>query len=181
MARVLIIGYGNPLRSDDGLGWQIANELSRSNRCAEIEVLPCPQLTPELAQAVSAAELVLFIDCVRDGQPGNFHCDELAPQPGSPSLTHHLTPGALLGLSSELYGACPPILRPNRLRAELRARRRSVSGGRSDAGSSEIESTRLVRGVPGRVSLPALIDPIDHENAGLDFLVFSTPQEWPEN
>jgi len=107
MARVLIIGYGNPLRSDDGLGWQIANELSRSNRCAEIEVLPCHQLTPELAQAVSAAELVLFIDCVRDGQPGNFHCDELAPQPGSPSLTHHLTPGALLGLSSELYGACP--------------------------------------------------------------------------
>jgi hydrogenase maturation protease len=49
MARVLIIGYGNPFRSDDGLGWQIANELSRTNRSAETEVLPCHQLTPELA------------------------------------------------------------------------------------------------------------------------------------
>jgi hypothetical protein len=60
-----------------------------------------------LAQPVSAAELVLFIDCARDGQPGDLHCDELVPQPGSASLTHHLTPGVLLGLSSELYGACP--------------------------------------------------------------------------
>jgi len=30
MARVLILGYGNPLRSDDGLGWQVAVQLFRT-------------------------------------------------------------------------------------------------------------------------------------------------------
>lgn len=107
MARVLILGYGNPLRSDDGLGWQIAVELFRTNRSPDIQVLPCQQLTPELAPCVSKAERVLFIDCAREGQPGELRCDELAPGSSSPSFTHHLTPAVLLALSSELYGACP--------------------------------------------------------------------------
>lgn len=107
MARILILGYGNPLRSDDGLGWQIAVELFRANRSPDIEVLPCHQLTPELADPVSRAELVLFIDCARDGQPGELRCDEVQVRSVSESFTHNLAPAALLGLSSELYGSCP--------------------------------------------------------------------------
>jgi len=107
MARILILGYGNPLRSDDGLGWQIAAELFRCNRSPEIEVLPCHQLTPELAEPVSKAELVLFIDCARGGRPGELRCDEIQVQLALQSFTHNLAPATLLGLSSELYGACP--------------------------------------------------------------------------
>jgi Ni,Fe-hydrogenase maturation factor len=54
-----------PLRTDDGLGWQVAVELFRTNTSPEVDVLPCHQLTPELAEAVSVAETVLFIDCAR--------------------------------------------------------------------------------------------------------------------
>jgi len=107
MARVLVLGYGNPLLCDDGLGWQVAVQLFRANASPDVEVLPCHQLTPELAEPVSRAEVVLFVDCRRDGNPGEFYCEELCPESAPVAFTHHLSPTALLDLSSELYGACP--------------------------------------------------------------------------
>jgi hydrogenase maturation protease len=107
MARILIVGYGNPMRSDDGLGWQVAAELFRTNTRPEVEVLPCHQLTPELAPAVSRVETVIFIDSAQGGQPGEMFCQEVRSESGTISFTHHLTPAALLSLSSELFGACP--------------------------------------------------------------------------
>jgi hydrogenase maturation protease len=107
MARVLVLGYGNPLRCDDGLGWQIAVEFFRTNQSSEVEVLPCHQLTPELADSVSRCDRVLFIDSTRQGTPGEFRCEEVRAQSGSIPLTHDLSPAALLNMSSELYGACP--------------------------------------------------------------------------
>jgi len=107
MARILIVGYGNPMRSDDGLGWQVAAELFRTNTRPEVEVLPCHQLTPELAPAVSRVETVIFIDSAQGGQPGEMCCQEVRSETGAISFTHHLTPAALLSLSSELFGACP--------------------------------------------------------------------------
>jgi hydrogenase maturation protease len=107
MARVLILGYGNPLRCDDGLGWQVAVQLFRANQSPEVLVLPCHQLTPELAEPIGRAETVLFIDSTRQGTPGEFHCEQIGSQPGPASFTHHLSPAGLLDLSSELYGSCP--------------------------------------------------------------------------
>jgi hydrogenase maturation protease len=107
MARVLILGYGNPLRSDDGLGWQVAVQLFRANRSPEVLVLPCHQLTPELAEPIGRAETVLFIDCTRQGTPGDFHCEQIRSQTAPVSFTHHVSPAGLLDLSSELYGCCP--------------------------------------------------------------------------
>ena len=74
MARILVFGYGNPMRSDDGLGWQMAVELFRTNRSPDVEVLPCHQLTPELAPVVSRADTVIFIDCEQGGNPGEICC-----------------------------------------------------------------------------------------------------------
>ena len=107
MSRVLVLGYGNPMRSDDGLGWQMAVDLFRTNRCPDVEVLPCHQLTPELAPAVSRADAVVFIDCERGGVPGEVCCREVRSESMPLSFTHHLAPAALLALSSELFGSCP--------------------------------------------------------------------------
>jgi hydrogenase maturation protease len=107
MARVLILGYGNPLRSDDGLGWQVAVQLFRANQSADVEVLPCHQLTPELSETISKASTVVFIDCTKEGVPGEFRCEEIHWQTGSISFTHDLSPSALLDLASQLFGACP--------------------------------------------------------------------------
>jgi hydrogenase maturation protease len=107
MARILVVGYGNPMRSDDGIGWQLAVELFRTNHSPDVEVLPCHQLTPELAPAVSRADTVIFIDCSRGGTPGEIRCREVRLEATPSSLTHFVTPAVLLSMSSELFGACP--------------------------------------------------------------------------
>lgn len=107
MARVLVLGYGNPLRSDDGLGWQLAVQLFRANSSPDIQVLPCHQLTPDLAEAASFAETVIFIDCSRKGTPGEICCEEVRSHSGPAPFTHDLSPEALLALAAELFGVCP--------------------------------------------------------------------------
>jgi hydrogenase maturation protease len=106
MARILIVGYGNPLRSDDGLGWRAAEALSRSLSLPEVEVLMRQQLTPELADNLTRADAVFFIDSARGGQPGDLRCEPVTPQPGTID-THHSSPAGLLALAQQLYGASP--------------------------------------------------------------------------
>jgi|SRR5271165_4219543 len=105
MTGILIVGYGNRLRSDDGLGVLAAEQLSRADICGA-DVRVCQQLTPELAESISHVETVLFIDASRVGQPGEIHCNLVNPQPRF-LFAHQLTPEALLSLCCELYGVCP--------------------------------------------------------------------------
>ena len=107
MARVLVLGYGNPLRSDDGLGWRVAVELFRANASPDVLVLPCHQLTPDLAETASIVETVIFVDCSHKGEPGKIVCEEVRSQSGPASFTHDLSPAALLALAAELFGVCP--------------------------------------------------------------------------
>lgn len=107
MARVLIIGYGNPLRCDDGLAWHAASELARLNLGKDVEVLTRHQLTPELALPVSQAETVLFLDASRIGAPGEIASRPVKPQSTSVVFTHDCTPEGILLLAEQLYGSCP--------------------------------------------------------------------------
>ena len=103
--RILIIGYGNPLRSDDGFGWRAAERLSELIRDPEIEVLALHQLTPELMDSLSRAEFAIFIDACEGPEPGLMAERQVAPQSsGQASFTHHVTPEALLGGARLLYG-----------------------------------------------------------------------------
>lgn len=108
MPRVLIIGYGNPLRADDGLGWRAAERL-REGAPAGAEILTVHQLTPELAEDASHAELVVFIDAREGGTPGCWKREEVepAPGPGGQSFTHHVTPASLVSAAGTLYGRAP--------------------------------------------------------------------------
>ena len=65
--RTLIIGYGNPLRGDDGVGWEVASRLAATIPEEAAHIMTVHQLTPELAESVSEAELVIFIDA-SDGE-----------------------------------------------------------------------------------------------------------------
>jgi hydrogenase maturation protease len=110
MPRVLIVGFGNPLRSDDGLGWHAAQELSQEVSAPEVKVIGAHQLTPELAEEASAAELVLFIDAREGSPPGDIRCEaiHLDDAPSEASLhSHDLRPVTILQLAMELYGFSP--------------------------------------------------------------------------
>jgi hydrogenase maturation protease len=108
MAPALIVGYGNPLRGDDGFGWHAAQQLAVVFREGNVDIIACHQLTPELAESVSRAELVIFIDATQQGPAGLLACQRLAPEPTMPGMfSHHLTPRMLLACTQVVYESCP--------------------------------------------------------------------------
>jgi hydrogenase maturation protease len=106
MTQILIVGYGNPLRCDDGVGWRAAEALSRSLPFPEIETVICHQLAPELADSLRSADLAFFIDAAHQGQPGELTCEPLISQYGI-IRSHQLSPAHLLALAQQLYGVTP--------------------------------------------------------------------------
>jgi hydrogenase maturation protease len=115
-AGVLVVGYGNPLRSDDGVGPAVAERLATDPRLRGADVRAEHQLTPELALDASAASLLVLIDAAEDVAAGEVAVRRLGPdgaagvglvEEAGPPLTHHLDPGALLGLARQLFGAAP--------------------------------------------------------------------------
>ena len=59
--RVLVLGYGNPGRRDDGLGPRLAEELSRMG-LPGVDVDSAYQLQAEDAAAVADHDVVVFVD-----------------------------------------------------------------------------------------------------------------------
>lgn len=102
MKRSLVVGVGNPLREDDGVGWRLAEALAQ----AGAEVYTCHQLLPELAAELSQVDLVLFADARADGSPGQVLLQALAPSE-SPGYSHHLDASGLLAWVRALYQRCP--------------------------------------------------------------------------
>lgn len=111
MAQVLVIGYGNPLRGDDGVGWHAAQQCAAALPPSLVNVMACHQLTPELAEPVSQAGLVIFLDADVQGPPGQLSCRSIAAQPSEAGVfSHHLTPQALLACAQALYGGSPAAM-----------------------------------------------------------------------
>ena len=107
---VLVVGYGNALRGDDGVGWHAAARLAGDPRLAGAEVLARHQLTPELAEDVSRAEVVVLVDARDDGSvPGSIAVHRVRPRPAGTAWSHYLDPATLAGLAEVLYGAVPPV------------------------------------------------------------------------
>jgi hydrogenase maturation protease len=110
-AGVLVVGYGNPLRSDDGVGWHAAELLATDPRLTGARVLAHHQLVPELALDISRASLVVLVDAAADGDPGAVSVRRVQPRRPAPAAwSHRLAPESLAGLAKDLYGAVPPIV-----------------------------------------------------------------------
>ena len=74
---LLIIGYGNTLRRDDGVGPKVAEAVA-ALALPGVRALAYPLLTPELAEAVSQARVVIFVDAAVDA-PRGVQLRKLAP------------------------------------------------------------------------------------------------------
>jgi len=108
---ILILGYGNTLRSDDALGIHAAHEL-QNFYCddAGVRVLATSQLMVELAEDVSQAQLALFVDAAEGGSPGRIVVECLAPEAEAVRFTHHCPPRTLLAAAKHLYGRAPEAM-----------------------------------------------------------------------
>jgi hydrogenase maturation protease len=109
MKRALVLSCGNPQRGDDGAALHIADCLRSSLSDPETEIHSQQQWTPELAEPISEAEIVIFVDAAAGMSPGEIACRPLKPtQHILTSITHHTSPESLLSLAGELYGKHAP-------------------------------------------------------------------------
>ncbi|MGD0639952.1 MAG: hydrogenase maturation protease [Roseiarcus sp.] len=104
----LIVGYGNPLRADDGVGPAVARAFAAEAAIDGVDVVSCRQLTPELAERFAAADLVVLIDAEAGLEPGGIRITRLqAATALSSAFGHHVDPRELLHMSGKLYGRSP--------------------------------------------------------------------------
>lgn len=103
---VLVIGYGNPGRLDDGLGPAFAERIA-ALEIPGVTVDADYQLNVEDAAELARHEAVLFADASVDaGEP--FTLTPLEPDDASLGFSSHsVSPAALLGLAATLFGARP--------------------------------------------------------------------------
>jgi hydrogenase maturation protease len=102
MTRILVLGYGNPGRGDDGLGPAVA---------AGIETLGWPDLTSydnyqlniEDALEVAAHDIVWFVDASKVG-PSPYEVHEILPALTIDFTTHLVRPEAILAIARQCYG-----------------------------------------------------------------------------
>lgn len=111
----LVVAVGNPDRGDDGVGAAVvAAVVERAladGRLPGFEVRSVLQLTPELAADVAAASVVVVVDARVGALPGRVGWAPVEPDGAGGTggaLSHHLAPGALVGLAALAYGRVPP-------------------------------------------------------------------------
>jgi len=102
--RILVLGYGNPGRQDDGLGPAVAawfDGLGWPNVTAYDNY----QLNIEDAVDVAAHEIVWFVDASKAGPP--FAVQDLAPASIIEFTSHIVRPEAILAIAYQYYGRKP--------------------------------------------------------------------------
>lgn len=100
---VLIIGYGNTLRGDDGVGVRVAETIAQLE-WEGVRSLWVHQLTPELAEDISQAKMVIFVDAVVS-EALEIRAIEAVEEGGK--VGHYQDPRSLLLLTKAVYGAIP--------------------------------------------------------------------------
>ena len=107
---ILVYGYGNPGRQDDGLGIALVEQIEAWAAAENISGLVFDsnyQLNAEDALAVAGARAIVFVDATGEGEePFSFR--QLAPQATIAFSTHAMSPESVLALAAELYDQKPP-------------------------------------------------------------------------
>jgi len=107
---VVVVGYGNTLRTDDGLGWYAADRLAGDPRLTGVTVLQRHQLMPELALDISAAALVVLVDASHALPAGAFTVTQVeGASDATTTWSHHLDPPSVVALAHELYGRAADV------------------------------------------------------------------------
>ena len=102
---LLVIGYGNTLRGDDGVGPRVA-EAVQALQIPGVLTLICQQLSPEHADPISQAERVVFVDAAVDA-PREVQFRELEPGDTTQLMAHAADPRTMLALARDVYGHAP--------------------------------------------------------------------------
>jgi hydrogenase maturation protein HypF len=115
--KVILIGYGNTLRGDDGAGQRVAETVAEWN-LPNVRSLAVHQLMPELSESLAAAQLAIFVDVyIADAEQDiQVHCLQANSHPSNNALQipnpkhsmgHTADPLSLLALTQQVYATAP--------------------------------------------------------------------------
>lgn len=120
MKKILLLGYGNPDREDDGVAWHILRALTvkmglSAPASYEDEFPENPQvdfafhlqLTPEMAEEIAQYEYVCFVDAHTGNISEEVRLIEVESDFQKSPFTHHLTPQSLLSICETVYKTKP--------------------------------------------------------------------------
>jgi hydrogenase maturation protease len=102
----LVIGIGNRLRGDDGIGPAVADEIASWN-LPGVKAIAVHQLVPELVAELEQAARVLFVDAAVDLRDQSYAWKQVETALSPHPLGHHDTPENLLALTRDMMGRCP--------------------------------------------------------------------------
>ncbi|MBF0385988.1 MAG: hydrogenase maturation protease [Candidatus Omnitrophica bacterium] len=101
--KVLLIGFGNPGRLDDGLGPALIDELEKK-RIPDVSLDSNYQLNVEDAEHISRFDTVIFADAsINCLEP--FEFKELNPSKDITFTSHSISPQSVLALAQEMFSA----------------------------------------------------------------------------
>ena len=120
-SKIIIIGYGNIYRSDDGVAFAVINELRRQlgqklleegdtgldELKSENDSIFLLQLVPEIMELLTDYNKIIFVDAHVGSDLEDLNCSPVEAQYVSSSFTHHMTPAALLAFLKTMY-QCEP-------------------------------------------------------------------------
>ena len=118
---ILILGFGNPDRQDDGVAWHVLRDLMVSYGLPRPETLDIDdflsdknihfqfqlQLLPEIADDLDKYDRAVFIDAHTGAVPLNVNLTEVKPEFQNSPLTHHLTANSLLAITHKIHNTHP--------------------------------------------------------------------------
>src|SRR4030042_5241803 len=101
--KILLLGFGNPARADDGLGPAVADSIETKN-LPDVVVEADYQLTVEDSAQITEYDIVIFADASANGlEPFSFEPLN-ARQEGSFS-SHSVEPAQVMALAEKLFGS----------------------------------------------------------------------------
>ena len=104
-----MIGVGNLLRTDDGVGIHLINRLSKID--PEIDTFDAAMGSIEILEAMKGYERVIIVDSIETGvEPGTIYRVNLASGEKPPIITysHGTDVHTILELGRQLYGDAMP-------------------------------------------------------------------------
>lgn len=120
MKKLLVIGYGNVDRQDDGVAWHVLVNLAHKlghyapddpeesfETGSDPELIYVLQLTPDMADILMNYERICFIDAHTGNIPDDLQISNVTAEFQNSPFTHHMTPQTLLAFVKALYGTEP--------------------------------------------------------------------------
>jgi hydrogenase maturation protease len=120
LRKLLILGYGNPDREDDGVAWHILRALtikldlvppvSYEDEFPESDQIDFDfqlQLTPEMSEDIASYPYVCFIDAHTGNIPEPVRLIHVESEFQNSPFTHHLTPQSLMSMCETIYNKRP--------------------------------------------------------------------------